>query len=67
MNANRDPSEIVREALRVLQEREDLKKHRLDELRKEIALGIQQADQREFVDGPEAFRQIRRSAIRRIQ
>lgn len=53
-------SEIIREGLRLLKEREELKKLRVDELRKEIALGSQQADRSEFVDGPEAFRQIRR-------
>ena len=53
-------SEVIREGLRLLKEREELKKLRLDELRKEIALGSQQADRREFVNGPEAFRQVRR-------
>jgi antitoxin ParD1/3/4 len=53
-------SEVVREGLRLLKEREDLKKLRLRELRKEIALGSQQADRGEFVDGPEALRKIRR-------
>jgi len=42
-------------------EREDLKKLRLGELRNEIALGSEQADPLEFVDGPEALRRIRRS------
>ena len=52
-------SEVIREGLRLLKEREDLKKLRLDELRKEIRRGSEQADRGEFVDGPEAFRQIR--------
>jgi antitoxin ParD1/3/4 len=53
-------SEIVREGLRLLKEREDLKKIRIDELRKKIALGSEQADRGELLDGPTAFRQIRR-------
>ncbi len=53
-------SEVLREGLRLLKEREDLKKLRLEELRKEIALGSEQADRGEFVDGPEAFRKIHR-------
>jgi len=53
-------SEIIREGLRLLKEREDLKRLRLDDLRKEIALGSQQADRGEFLDGPATFRQIRR-------
>jgi antitoxin ParD1/3/4 len=52
-------SEIIREGLRLLKEREDLKRLRLDDLRREIALGSQQADRGEFLDGPATFRQIR--------
>jgi antitoxin ParD1/3/4 len=49
-------SEIIREGLRLLKELEDLKKLRFDSMRKGIAWGIQQADQREVVDasGPES-------------
>jgi antitoxin ParD1/3/4 len=53
-------SEVIREALRLLKEREELRRLRLDELRKEIARGSAQADRGEFVDGPKAFREIRR-------
>ena len=53
-------SEVVREGLRLLKEREELRKLRLGALRKEIALGSEQADRGEFVDGPEAFQRIRR-------
>ena len=53
-------SEIIREGLRLLKEREDLKRLRLEDLRRVIALGSQQADRREFLDGPLTFRQIRR-------
>lgn len=37
-------SEVVREALRLLEERDRLRELRLAELRKEIAIGIEQAD-----------------------
>jgi antitoxin ParD1/3/4 len=53
-------SEVIREGLRLLKEREELKKLRIEELRKEIALGSSQADRGELVDGPKAFREIRR-------
>ena len=53
-------SEVIREALRLLKEREELKKLRIEEMRKEIALGSAQADRGEFVDGARAFREIRR-------
>ena len=58
-------SEVLREGLRLLQEREEVKQLRLAELRKEIAVGVGQADQGLFVDGPEAFSKIRQRSIQR--
>ena len=58
-------SEVVREGLRLLKEREELKNLRLAELRKEIAIGIAQADRGEFVDGEQAFAEIRRRSGKR--
>ena len=59
-------SEVVREGLRLLKEREEMKKLRLAGLRKEIAVGSEQADRGELVDGEEAFAEIRRrSALRK--
>jgi antitoxin ParD1/3/4 len=58
-------SEVVREGLRLLKAQEDLKNLRLAELRKEIATGSEQADRGEFVDGEEAFAEIRRRAGRK--
>jgi antitoxin ParD1/3/4 len=52
-------SEILREGLRLLKEREDLKKLRLADLREQITRGAEQADRGEFVDGPLTFRKIR--------
>ena len=52
-------SEVLREGLRLLKEREDLKQLRMAELRREIAIGIQQADLGQLVDGPAAFEAIR--------
>jgi antitoxin ParD1/3/4 len=51
---------LVREGLRLLKEREDLKHLRLAELRKEISIGVEQADRGEFVDGAEAFAEVRK-------
>jgi antitoxin ParD1/3/4 len=48
----------VREGLRLLKEREELKNLRLSELRKEIAIGTEQADRGEFVDGEGTFAEI---------
>jgi len=58
-------SEILREGLRLLKEREDLKKLRLAELRREIALGVEQADRGNFVDGPRTFARIRQKSVKR--
>ena len=41
-------SEVVREALRLLRERDELRELRLSELRKEIKIGTDQADNRQF-------------------
>ena len=58
-------SEVVREGLRLLKEREELKQLRLAELRKEIAIGSEEADRGEFVDGEETFTKIRRRSVAR--
>lgn len=41
-------SEVIREGLRLLKEREDLRELRLEELRREIQIGIDQADRGEL-------------------
>jgi antitoxin ParD1/3/4 len=58
-------SEVVRDGLRLLKEREELKQLRLAELRKEVAIGSKQADRGEFVDGAETFAEIRRRSAGR--
>lgn len=55
----------VNPGLRLLKEREELKGLRLTELRREIAIGNQQADCGEFVDWPQAFAAIRRRSAAR--
>lgn len=57
-------SEILREGLRLLKEREELKQLRMAELRKEIAIGTAEADRGEFVDGDEVFAEIRRRSAK---
>ena len=60
-------SEVLREGLRLLKEREVSKQIWLTETRKAIAQGIEQADRGEFVDGPAVFEKIRRrsASVRR--
>ncbi len=58
-------SEVVREGLRLLKEREELKNLRLATLRREIAIGSEEADRGDFVDGPKTFAEIRRRSAAR--
>ena len=52
-------SEVVREGLRLLMERDQLFEARLADLRREIAIGVEQADRGEVVDGEVAFERLR--------
>jgi antitoxin ParD1/3/4 len=58
-------SEILREGLRLLKEREDLKRLRLADLREQITRGAEQADRGDFVDGPLTFRKMRKKGAQR--
>ncbi|MEP7354253.1 MAG: type II toxin-antitoxin system ParD family antitoxin [Acidobacteriota bacterium] len=60
-------SEVLREGLRLLKEREEIKQLRLAELRREVAVGGAQADRGQFVDGPEVFAKIRQRSAQRRQ
>ena len=53
-------SEVLREALRLLKEREEIKRLRVESFRRELSVGIEQADRGEFVDGEKAFQKIRK-------
>ena len=53
-------SEVVREALRLLEERDKLKEIQLDELRKEIQKGIDSANRGELTPGDEVFRELKK-------
>jgi antitoxin ParD1/3/4 len=58
-------SEVVREALRLLKEREESKNLHLAGLRAEIARGAKQADRGDFVDGDQVFTRIHQRSTRR--
>ena len=59
-------SEVMREALRLLEEQDQLRAIRLDEVRKTIAEGLESLDGGEGIDGKEAFDRLRKkSAARR--
>jgi antitoxin ParD1/3/4 len=58
-------SEVVREALRLLEERDHIRSIQMDNLRNEIAIGIEQADKGEVA--PLDMEAIKRSALKRLQ
>lgn len=48
-------SEVVREALRLLEDRDELRRLRLDELRSKVATGLASLDRGEAIDGEDVF------------
>jgi len=58
-------SEVIRDGLRLLKEREQLRQIRLEELRKEIAIGIEQLDRGE--KAPLDFEAIKAEGRRRLE
>ena len=51
-------SEVIREALRLLEEREELRNLQKQELRKKIAEGLDQLDRGEGIPGDEVFAEL---------
>jgi antitoxin ParD1/3/4 len=51
-------SEVVREGLRLLEERERLYQTKLAKLQQEIAIGIEQSDQGEVFDGEVVIQEL---------
>jgi antitoxin ParD1/3/4 len=51
-------SEVVREGLRLLEERDQLYKARLAELQKEVNIGVKEADRGELIDGEVVMQEI---------
>lgn len=52
-------SEVIREALRLFENENRLYQAKLENLRKDIAIGIKQAARGELVSGKEAFNKMR--------
>jgi antitoxin ParD1/3/4 len=51
-------SEVVREGLRLLEERDRLHQLRLTELQQKLTLSVQQADQGELIDSDDVFAEL---------
>ena len=58
-------SEVVREGLRLLEEREEARETALNEIRAKIQRGIEQADRGELLDGDTVFEEIGQLGARR--
>lgn len=58
-------SEVLREGLRLLKDREDLKQLRFAELRREIEIGSMEADRGELLDGREVLASLRKKSAER--
>lgn len=51
-------SEVIREALRLFEDENRLYQAKLENLRRDIAIGIKQAERQELISGKEAFDKI---------
>jgi antitoxin ParD1/3/4 len=58
---------VIQEALILLEERDQMRTLRTDRLLKEIANGIDQANNRQLVDALEVFRSLRTKAAERVE
>jgi antitoxin ParD1/3/4 len=58
-------SEVVREGLRLLEEREQARESAMEELRTKVRRGIEQADRGELLDGDAVLEEIRQLSARR--
>jgi antitoxin ParD1/3/4 len=58
-------SEVIREGLRLLEEREQQRDAALKELRAKLRRGIEQADKGELIDGDAVHEKVRRLSARR--
>ena len=54
-----DPLDVIEHALDLLEDQDALRAVKLEAFRKEIALGIEQADRGQVFEGPEVFDRLR--------
>lgn len=59
--------EVVIAGIKLLEEREQIYKGRFEELKKEIAIGIEAAERGEYLDGREVIEQLRQKNQARKQ
>ena len=52
------PSEVVNEALELLEEREQIRHIKLEKIRQQVKLGIEEAERGEVFDGREVIKEL---------
>ena len=57
-------SEVIREGLRLLEERDQARQAALEELRAQLRRGVEQADRGEVLDGDAVLKEIRQLSAR---
>lgn len=57
-------SEVIRDGLRLLEEKDHMREIKLAELKKEIQLGLNSLDRGEGIDGEEVFEEIEQEAAK---
>ncbi len=57
-------SEVVREGIRLLQQRDEMRELKLAAIRKEIQKGIEASERGEVVDGPKAMAEMRERLLK---
>ena len=57
-------SEVVREALRLLQQRDNLREAKLAKLRADVQLGLEEVDRGDVFDGPETMASFRKRLLK---
>jgi antitoxin ParD1/3/4 len=60
-------SEVVREALRMMRTRDEARQQKLEELRRDIAIGIADLDAGRVVDGEQVFAELRADLEQQIR
>ena len=58
-------SEVIREALRLLEEQERVREMRIEELQSQIKVGIDQLDRGEAIDGKDVFKEVKEKIKRK--
>jgi antitoxin ParD1/3/4 len=53
------PEEVVLAGLRLLEDRDSIYQGRFEELRREVLIGVEEADRGELIEGDVVFRQLR--------